>query len=130
LTPVIWLAVALGLSAGLYLVLLGALVAVGRRAHARAFSRFLPDCVVLFGRLFRDPRLARRHKVLVGGLIAYLATPFDLVPDFVPVVGQLDDAIIAALVLRRILRAAGTPLLAEHWPGPPETLALLTRLVA
>ena len=126
---VVWaVGLVLGSLAVLYLTLLVALLISGRRAHARAMSRFLPDCVVLFGRLLRDPRLARRHKLLVAGLVAYLATPLDLVPDFLPVVGQLDDAIVAALVLRRILRGAGRPLLAEHWPGPPESLALLTRL--
>ena len=126
---VVWaVGLAVGSFAVLYLTLLVALLISGRRAHARAMSRFLPDCVVLFGPLLRDPRLARRHKLLVAGVVAYLATPFDLVPDFLPVVGQLDDAIIAALVLRRVLRGAGPQLLAEHWPGPAESLALLTRL--
>jgi uncharacterized membrane protein YkvA (DUF1232 family) len=109
---------------------LGVLVLVirGRRADARALAGFVPDCVILFGRLVRDPRLSMRHKWLVAALIPYLAMPIDLVPDFVPVAGQLDDAIVVAVVLRRVLR--GQPgLVHEHWPGPPSSLAVVLRLV-
>jgi uncharacterized membrane protein YkvA (DUF1232 family) len=113
---------------GLYLMLLALLVALNRRSQARALARFLPDCTLLFQRLVRDPRLPRRDKLLVGSLVGYLALPLDLVPDFIPVLGQLDDACLVVLVLRRLLRRAGRELLAEHWPGPPETFALLTRL--
>jgi uncharacterized membrane protein YkvA (DUF1232 family) len=65
--------------------------------------------------------------VLVA-LLGYLATPVDLVPDFLPVVGQIDDAIIAALALRYALRAEGPELLRELWPGPEGSLALVVRL--
>ena len=61
-------------------------------------------------------------------LIGYLALPFDLAPDFIPVAGQLDDAILVALVLRSVLRSGGSGPLAEHWPGPDSSLAALTRL--
>jgi len=54
--------------------------------------------------------------------------PFDLVPDFIPVAGQLDDALIVVLVLRRILRAGGPDLLREHWPGPATSLDAILRL--
>jgi uncharacterized membrane protein YkvA (DUF1232 family) len=60
--------------------------------------------------------------------LAYLALPFDLVPDFIPVAGQLDDAIIVALVLRMVLRSGGPSLLEEHWPGPPQSLRVIERL--
>jgi uncharacterized membrane protein YkvA (DUF1232 family) len=83
---------------------------------------------VLVQRLLRDPRVPRRRKLLLGALVAYLALPFDLVPDFIPVAGQLDDAIVLALVLRLVLRGGGEPLLAEHWPGPPESLRVIRRL--
>ena len=53
--------------------------------------------------------------------------PYDLVPDFVPVVGRLDDAIVVALVLRRVLRATGSDVVGEYWPGPPATLRVLLR---
>jgi uncharacterized membrane protein YkvA (DUF1232 family) len=104
------------------------LVVIGRRAEARALARFIPDCLVLFRRLLADARVPRTHKFALGALLGYLALPFDLVPDFLPVVGQLDDAIAVALVLRFVLRATGESLVREHWPGPPESLAGLLRL--
>jgi uncharacterized membrane protein YkvA (DUF1232 family) len=61
---------------------------------------------VLVTRLARDPRVPRRRKLLLLGLVGYLALPFDLVPDFIPVAGQLDDAIIVALVLRHFVHAS------------------------
>jgi uncharacterized membrane protein YkvA (DUF1232 family) len=61
-------------------------------------------------------------------LVAYLALPFDLVPDFIPLAGQLDDAILVALVLRTILQRSGRQLVEEHWPGPPSSLAFVLRL--
>jgi uncharacterized membrane protein YkvA (DUF1232 family) len=83
---------------------------------------------VLFGRLLRDPRVPRRRKLLLGALAAYLASPLDLVPDFIPVAGQLDDAILVALVLRYLLRGGEATLVEEHWPGPQESLRVLLRL--
>ena len=104
------------------------LVALGRRADARALATLIPDCVVLATRLVRDPRVPRRRKLLLIGLAGYLAMPFDLVPDFIPVAGQLDDAIVVAFVLRSFVRSGGEPLLREHWPGPEGSLALILRL--
>ena len=119
---------ALAVAALAWAACVAALVAAGRRADARALARFVPDCLVLFGRLLRDERVARRRKLALAGSLAYLALPFDLVPDFIPVAGQLDDAILVALVLRYVLGAAGGQLLEEHWPGPRESLAALRRL--
>ncbi len=73
---------------------------VGRTDDARAVARFVPDCAVLFARLLRDRRVPLGDKLLLTGLVAYLALPFDLVPDFIPVAGQLDDALVVALALR------------------------------
>ena len=70
----------------------------------------------------------RRRKLALVLLAGYLAIPLDLVPDFIPVVGQLDDALIAGLALRYALRGAGRELIAEHWPGPPESLAVVMRV--
>src|SRR5256885_8586502 len=124
-----WLLVSLGVALAVYAAFVAGLVAAGRRTDARALAGFIPDCVVLFKRLLADPRVPRRQKVLVGALIGYLAMPIDLVPDFIPVAGQLDDAIVVAFVLRRVLRAAGDSLLGEHWPGPQASLDVIRRLV-
>jgi uncharacterized membrane protein YkvA (DUF1232 family) len=85
---------------------------------------------VLFKRLAGDPRVPRSRKVLLGAALAYLALPFDLVPDFIPVAGQLDDAILVAVVLRAVLRAAGPVPVREHWPGPDRTLRVVLRLAS
>ena len=104
------------------------LVLAGRRHDARAVATLIPDLIVLVSRLARDPRVPRRRKLILFGLVAYLALPFDLVPDFVPVAGQLDDAIVVALVLRRFIRGGGEPLIRELWPGPEASLTLILRL--
>jgi uncharacterized membrane protein YkvA (DUF1232 family) len=72
----------------------------------------------------------RRQKTLLLGLAAYLAMPFDLIPDFIPVAGQVDDAVLVALVLRSLLRGGGGTLVREHWPGPESSLALVLRLAS
>jgi len=110
---------------GLFVV---ALLLLGRREAARALAGFIPDCIVLFRRLMGDDRVTRRHKLLLGALIGYLALPFDLVPDFIPVAGQLDDAVLVALVLRAILRGGGPGLVEEHWPGAQASLGAVLRL--
>ena len=104
------------------------LVVRGRREDARAFATFIPDCIVLVTRLARDPRVPRRRKLLLVALVAYLGLPFDLVPDFIPVAGQLDDAIIVALVLRTLVRAGGPGLVGDHWRGPQRSLDVILRL--
>ena len=112
-----------------YAALVVALVVAGRREAARDVARFVPDCIVLVRRLLRDPRVSRRHKLLLGGVVGYLAFPFDLVPDFIPVAGQVDDALVVVLALRAVLRRSGSGLVSEHWPGPGGSLALVLRLV-
>ena len=104
------------------------LVFAGRRTQARALAGFIPDCALLVGRLLRDPRVPRRHKLLLAMTAGYLVLPFDLVPDFIPVAGQLDDAIILAFVLRHLLRG-DEQAIRELWPGPERSLELLLRLV-
>ena len=94
------------------------LVVLGRRGDARALAGFIPDCAVLFKRLLGDPRVARWRKGLLVAMIAYLAMPIDVVPDFIPVAGQLDDAILVALVLRTVLRSSGARPAAGTLAGP------------
>jgi uncharacterized membrane protein YkvA (DUF1232 family) len=119
-----WVLYSVCLALLLYAGVVAAFFVAGRREDARAVAGFVPDCVVLFSRLLRDDRLPRRHKLLVAALLPYLAMPFDLIPDFIPVAGQLDDAVIVALVLRRVVRA-NPELVEEHWPGPRRTLVWL-----
>jgi uncharacterized membrane protein YkvA (DUF1232 family) len=123
-----WFLVGIGVALIVYAAFLLVLVLLGRRSDARALATLIPDCIVLVGRLARDPRVPRSRKLLLLGLVGYLALPFDLVPDFIPVAGQLDDAIIVALVLRSIVRSGGENLIRELWPGPGQTLALILRL--
>jgi uncharacterized membrane protein YkvA (DUF1232 family) len=129
-TTIEWIRVGLGLSAVLYVCFVVGLIVVGRRADAVALARFIPDCIVLFKRLLGDPRVSRPRKALVALLVAYLAMPFDLVPDFIPVAGQLDDAILVAFVLRSVLRGSGAALVTQHWPGPEQSLGFVLRLAA
>jgi len=75
-----------------------------------------------------DSRIPRSHKALLALLVAYLAMPFDLIPDFIPVVGQLDDALLVGLTVRYVLKKSGPGLVREHWPGPPESLRVMLRL--
>ena len=125
-----WLLYALGGALALYLAIVLAFVVAGRRTDARALVGFIPDCAVLFVRLLRDPRVPRRSRVLIAALVPYLALPFDLIPDFIPVAGQLDDAILVAFVLRRVVRSAGPEVLKELWPGPEASLRIVLRLAA
>jgi uncharacterized membrane protein YkvA (DUF1232 family) len=101
------------------------LIVAGHRPSLRDLARFIPDCIVLVSRLLRDPRVPRRHKLMLGALVGYLALPFDLVPDFIPVAGHLDDVLVVALRLRAVLKGTKGELLREHWPGPASSLALL-----
>jgi uncharacterized membrane protein YkvA (DUF1232 family) len=113
-----------------YAALIGALYVGARRWDVRVIARLVPHCAVLFKRLLADRRVPSRWKLASGFALVYLAVPFDLVPDFIPVAGQLDDAILVALVLRGLLRSAGPRLVREHWPGPPHLVAPLERLAA
>jgi uncharacterized membrane protein YkvA (DUF1232 family) len=124
-----WLLLAAGVTVALYVLFVVALLVAGRRSSARALAGFVSDCVVLFGRLLGDERIPRRRKAVLGLLLAYLVMPIDLVPDFIPVAGQLDDAIIVVLGLRWVLRAGGPELVREHWPGPRGSLDVVVRAV-
>jgi uncharacterized membrane protein YkvA (DUF1232 family) len=104
------------------------LLLFGRRKDAREVARFLPDCVVLFKRLLRDDRVPRRAKVVLGLLVLYLVMPLDLVPDFIPVAGQLDDAVLVAAAIAYVTRSAGRDVVEELWPGSERALRLVLAL--
>jgi uncharacterized membrane protein YkvA (DUF1232 family) len=124
-----WLLLAAACILVVYAAFVVALVVAGRRREARDVARFIPDCIVLVRHLLGDPRVPRRDKLLLGALVGYLALPFDLVPDFIPVAGHIDDALVVVLALRAVLRGSGSELLREHWPGPESSLALVLRFV-
>jgi len=113
-------AVAIALVVWIGLIVL--LIALGRRALARELATLVPNLTRLFAGLMRDPRVPLRAKVVLGATALYLAMPIDLVPDFVPIAGSLDDAIVAAFALRFVVRASSPEIVAEHWPGDPATL--------
>jgi uncharacterized membrane protein YkvA (DUF1232 family) len=94
----------------------------------RELLRLLPDVVRLVRRLAADPTLPRGVRVRLWLLLGYLALPFDLVPDMIPLLGWADDAIVVALVLRSVVRRAGPDALVRHWPGSPVGLAAVRRL--
>lgn len=119
-----WL-VGVAVVVGLYAAAVAALALAGRRGDAAALARFVPDCVVLLRRLAGDRRVSRARRVALWLGAAYVVVPFDLVPDVIPVVGQLDDAIVVVLLLRGVLRGAGEDVVREHWPGPERSLRLV-----
>lgn len=124
-----------------WLVLVGAFYVSGRRVGAgtgdgagdegrlRDALRLLPDVVRLVRRLAADPSLPRSIRWRLGLLLAYLVMPIDLVPDFIPVAGYADDVLLVGWVLRSVVRTAGPQALDRHWPGTPEGLDVVRRLV-
>ncbi|CAA0127347.1 Uncharacterised protein [Mycolicibacterium vanbaalenii] len=113
----------------LWLVLVILLI-VTRPADLRVTDilRLLPDVVVLLRRLAADPELPRGVRIRLGLLLMYLILPIDLIPDFIPVLGYADDAIIVALALRSVTRRAGPAALERHWPGTAKGLQAVRRL--
>jgi len=133
---VTWWQTLLGVLAGLgvvWAVLVAALLVLARRerdqTRLRDALRLLHDVLRLVRRLAADPTLPRSVRWRLSGLLVYLALPIDLVPDVIPVVGYADDVVVLALVLRSVVRAAGPEALERHWPGTPEGLAVVQRLV-
>jgi uncharacterized membrane protein YkvA (DUF1232 family) len=104
-------------------------VARPEQTRLRDAMRLLPDTLRLVRSIARDRTIPRRTRWLVWALVAYLALPIDLVPDFVPVVGYADDAILVTLVLRHVIRRAGPDKLRQHWPGSDDGLTSLQRLL-
>jgi uncharacterized membrane protein YkvA (DUF1232 family) len=122
----------LGLAAGLLLAWLALVVVLlvmcPRKGVLSEALKLLPDTLRLLRRLAVDPEMPRGVRVRLGALLAYLALPFDLVPDFVPVLGYADDAIVVVAVLRSVVRRAGPDAVHRHWPGSDEGFAALSRL--
>ena len=89
--------------------------------------RALPDLVRLMARLAADPVLPRSAKVALAAAVVYLLSPIDLIPDFVPFVGYLDDALLAAVVLDGVLNYVDRGVVLRYWPGSPQSLDKLAR---
>ncbi len=105
------------------------LIARPDRTSVRETVRLLPDTVRLVKRLATDRTIPLHTRLPVWLLVVYLASPIDLIPDFLPLIGYADDAIVASLVLRHLMRRAGRDKLAEHWPGSSAGLARLEQLL-
>jgi len=119
-----WLLVAAGLMVASWAVL----VVLARRlppGPLRELARFIPDCLTTVGRLRRDPRVPRRAKVAVVLAGLWLASPIDLLPEFLPVIGPLDDVVVVALALRYAARQVPRQVLLDAWPGDPRLLERL-----
>jgi uncharacterized membrane protein YkvA (DUF1232 family) len=97
-------------------------------AALRSGVRLLPDLLRLLKRLAADRSLPRGVRVRLWALLAYLVMPVDLVPDFIPVIGYADDAVIVAVALRSVIRRAGPDAIRRHWPGTTDGLAAILRL--
>lgn len=130
-----WWQAGLGVLGGLVLVYVVLLALVWRyaRRHPDTVSMrdalgLLPDLVRLLRRLAADTTMPTGVRIRLVLLLVYLAFPIDLVPDFLPVIGYADDAVVVALVLRSVVRRAGRQALARHWPGTPQGLTLVEQL--
>lgn len=99
-----------------------------KRSLLREAIRVLPDTIRLLRRLAADRDLPRGVRLRLWLLFVYLALPIDLIPDFIPIVGYADDAIIVAVTLRSIVKRAGPDAVRRHWPGSDDGLATLWRL--
>jgi uncharacterized membrane protein YkvA (DUF1232 family) len=104
------------------------LLARPRGGQLREALRLLPDVLRLVHRLAGDKALPRGVRIRLGLLLAYLAIPIDLIPDFIPVLGYADDAIIVTAVLRSVVRRAGIDAVRAHWPGTNDGFTAVTRL--
>ena len=124
-----WL-IALAVVAALYLLVVVALALVGRKTAAKEMATLLPNFIILFKGLLKDPRVPRGSKWLLAFGAAWVASPIDLLPEFLPVLGPLDDAVVVALILRHLLKKAGEEVVREHWRGEPSTMDMLLRKMA
>jgi uncharacterized membrane protein YkvA (DUF1232 family) len=132
MTGSVWWDLALGLVAALVLVwlalVIGLILVRPRGALLREALRLLPDVLRLIRLLAADKTLPHGVRIRLALLLAYLAIPIDLIPDFVPVLGYADDAIIVTAVLRSVVRRAGLDAVRAHWPGTDDGFAAVARL--
>jgi uncharacterized membrane protein YkvA (DUF1232 family) len=111
-----------------WVLAVAALFLFGRKTTARELVSLLPNLIRLFRGLLGDERVPRSSKALLVLAGLWLASPIDLIPEFLPGIGALDDAVIAALVLRHLVKRAGPEVVRSHWQGDPRSLGVLLRL--
>lgn len=116
----------------MWCLLIVGLLAAARRAgnpvELKAVLRLVPDVLRLLHRLASDASLPRGVRWTLGLVIGYLLMPIDLVPDFIPVVGYADDAVVVLFAIRTVIRRVGPEAVERHWPGTPEGLVTLLSL--
>lgn len=122
------LLIGLGVALALWLLLLLALVLLGKRTHAKELANLLPNLIRLFKGLATDKRVPKGSKWLLVAAAVWLASPIDLLPEFIPILGPLDDVVVAALVLRHLVKRAGTEVVRDHWQGADGTLEMILRV--
>jgi uncharacterized membrane protein YkvA (DUF1232 family) len=127
------LVVALAIAIAVLAAWVAIVLVVWRKAPSRAAAieavRVLPDLLRLTAGVARDPMTPRSCKVALAGLAVWLASPIDLIPEFVPVIGPLDDLVVTAIVLRWVGRRVGVEALRAHWPGSEPGFELVLRLL-
>ena len=119
-----WLIIAAAVLVASWLVLL-VLAARLPKGVAKDLAAFLPNCVTMLRKLRKDPRVPRRAKVAVGIAALWAISPIDLIPEFLPVIGPLDDIVVIALALRYAGRQVPRDVVLEAWPGSPELIERL-----
>jgi uncharacterized membrane protein YkvA (DUF1232 family) len=95
------------------------------KSRMRNLLMFVPNMVLLCGRLLTDPRVPRTEKALVAGAIIYALIPIDLIPDMIPFVGQVDDAYLIAMTLLRLADRTDPSVLRQHWNGGGDIVQLV-----
>jgi uncharacterized membrane protein YkvA (DUF1232 family) len=110
----------LGIAVAVMVVTWGLMILLARRlpeGTAKELARFLPACVTTVRRLRAHPAVPRRAKLAVGFAGLWVLSPIDLIPEFLPVIGPLDDVVVVALALRYAARRVPREVLLEAWPG-------------
>jgi uncharacterized membrane protein YkvA (DUF1232 family) len=118
----------LGIAVACLIVSWAVLLLLARRLPPgilRDLAAFIPDCVTLVRRLRKDPRVPRRAKIAIVIAGIWVASPIDLIPEFIPVIGPLDDIVVVALALRYAGRQVPREVLLAAWPGEPRLLERL-----
>jgi uncharacterized membrane protein YkvA (DUF1232 family) len=122
-----WLS-GLGIALALLVASWGVLLLLARRLPPgllRDLAAFIPDCLTAVRRLRKDPRVPRRAKVALVIAGIWVASPIDLIPEFIPVIGPLDDIVVVALAVRYAGRQVPRDVLLAAWPGEPRLLERL-----